>query len=217
MHPSPGERNKCCNLLLAGDSEHITLRGEGARFLLGQGVFVDTDGYVCEGPAMNIAFILANGMLVVPPFDKTLAGVTIRRVMEELPKVRSPGSHVVIWCLFCPLRPFPVDFGPCACFSTVLSKPLSCLVVWPPVSALSFSFSSRWIVLCHLHVLPCIISLYSLVACLCNASVSSCWFPCLDAFHCPFGISLLSADSGDAATSCHHASPPHVTLPLPGT
>ncbi len=57
---------------------------------VGQGVFVDGEGFVCEGPAMNIGFILRDGTMVVPPFTKTLAGVTIRRVMSELPKVRFP-------------------------------------------------------------------------------------------------------------------------------
>eukprot|EP00884_Botryococcus_braunii_P000332 jgi/Botrbrau1/1029/Bobra.0076s0003.2 len=52
-----------------------------------EGVFVDGAGFVCEGPAMNIGFILSNGTMVVPPFKKTLAGVTIRRVMSELPQV----------------------------------------------------------------------------------------------------------------------------------
>jgi hypothetical protein len=62
-------------------------------FRMVQGIFVDADGYVCEGPAMNVGFILKDGTLVIPPFDKTLAGVTIRRIMALLPKVCLTPSH----------------------------------------------------------------------------------------------------------------------------
>ena len=46
-----------------------------------QGVFLDPDGSVLEGPNMNLA-IVAGGELVTPPFDSVLAGRTVQRAME---------------------------------------------------------------------------------------------------------------------------------------
>ncbi|GAB4816094.1 hypothetical protein N2152v2_003140 [Parachlorella kessleri] len=56
-----------------------------------QGIFVDGDGYVSEGPNMNIAVLLKDGTLVVPPFDNSLNGITIQRVMELLPAAIAEG------------------------------------------------------------------------------------------------------------------------------
>lgn len=50
-----------------------------------QGIFVDGEGNVSEGPNMNIACLLADGTLVVPPFDNALSGITLQRMMELLP------------------------------------------------------------------------------------------------------------------------------------
>ncbi|KAL4447823.1 hypothetical protein ABPG75_005042 [Micractinium tetrahymenae] len=50
-----------------------------------QGIFVDADGNVAEGPNMNMACLLDDGTLVVPPFDSCLAGITIQRMMQLLP------------------------------------------------------------------------------------------------------------------------------------
>eukprot|EP00899_Mesostigma_viride_P017848 jgi/Mesvir1/26064/Mv06790-RA.1 len=46
------------------------------------GIWVDGEGYVMEGPSMNVAFVLADGSFVTPPFDKVLAGVTVQTVMR---------------------------------------------------------------------------------------------------------------------------------------
>lgn len=51
-----------------------------------QGIFVDTEGWVCEGPNMNLAALLHDGTLVVPPFTQSLAGVTIQRILELVPQ-----------------------------------------------------------------------------------------------------------------------------------
>jgi len=45
-------------------------------------VFVDAEGYVTEGPTMNVAVLTEEGDLLFPPFDRTLPGITAKRVME---------------------------------------------------------------------------------------------------------------------------------------
>lgn len=52
------------------------------RLLWLQGVFVDSEGYVAEGPVMNIGIITHEGEMVVPPFEQTLAGVTLQRLLH---------------------------------------------------------------------------------------------------------------------------------------
>ena len=47
-----------------------------------QGIWLDADGNVGEGPNMNVAFVSAEGVLLVPPFDNILAGTTVQRVVE---------------------------------------------------------------------------------------------------------------------------------------
>ena len=49
---------------------------------LDQGVFVDAQGNIAEGPNMNIGVLLHDGTLIVPPFESSLAGVTVRRALE---------------------------------------------------------------------------------------------------------------------------------------
>lgn len=64
---------------------------------------MDDDGYVLEGPTMNLAIVTHGGEFVVPPFDHTLGGITIQRVLELLPDVRPPPRHSLCW----PLPSFP--------------------------------------------------------------------------------------------------------------
>jgi len=47
-----------------------------------QGIFLDAQGRVAEGPNMNLGILTHDGTLVVPPFDATLAGITVRRMLE---------------------------------------------------------------------------------------------------------------------------------------
>ncbi|KAK9838341.1 hypothetical protein WJX81_005802 [Elliptochloris bilobata] len=47
-----------------------------------QGVFVDEAGFVAEGPTMNLGVVTHEGELVIPPFERSLAGCTIKRVLE---------------------------------------------------------------------------------------------------------------------------------------
>lgn len=43
---------------------------------------MDSEGYVAEGPVMNIGIITHGGEMVVPPFEQTLAGVTLQRLLQ---------------------------------------------------------------------------------------------------------------------------------------
>lgn len=49
-----------------------------------QGIWIDEEGHLGEGPNMNIAILTEEGDLLVPPFDKVLAGITVIRVLELL-------------------------------------------------------------------------------------------------------------------------------------
>ncbi|KAJ4958895.1 hypothetical protein NE237_026006 [Protea cynaroides] len=52
-------------------------------------IWLDDDGYVAEGPNMNVAFVTKEKELLMPSFDKILSGCTARRVLalaEELVK-----------------------------------------------------------------------------------------------------------------------------------
>ncbi len=52
-----------------------------------QGIFVDHEGVVTEGPNMNVAMVTQEDELVVAPFDHALSGLTMQRVMEIVPQV----------------------------------------------------------------------------------------------------------------------------------
>lgn len=68
---------------------------------LRQGVFVDEAGYVAEGPTMNLGVLTHDGELVIPPFERSLAGCTVRRLMdlvEEVTPRQSPAwVSAVVW------------------------------------------------------------------------------------------------------------------------
>ena len=52
------------------------------------GVFVDEEGYVVDGSNASVGIITKAGEVVVPPFDRALAGITAGRVLELLPEAR---------------------------------------------------------------------------------------------------------------------------------
>lgn len=58
-----------------------------------QGIFVDAAGNVAEGPNMNMACLLEDGTLVLPPFDNCLAGITMQRMMQLLPAAIEGGME----------------------------------------------------------------------------------------------------------------------------
>ncbi|KAL6501964.1 hypothetical protein OROGR_027097 [Orobanche gracilis] len=45
------------------------------------GIWVDEDGCIAEGPNMNVAFVMKDGELLMPSFDKILSGCTAKRVL----------------------------------------------------------------------------------------------------------------------------------------
>ncbi|XP_051118004.1 D-amino-acid transaminase, chloroplastic-like [Andrographis paniculata] len=55
-------------------------------------IWVDEEGYIAEGPNVNVAFITRDRDLVMPPFDKILAGCTARRLLELAPKLVEQGQ-----------------------------------------------------------------------------------------------------------------------------
>ncbi|KAI5081194.1 hypothetical protein GOP47_0004377 [Adiantum capillus-veneris] len=62
------------------------------------GIWVDDEGFVAEGPNMNVAFVNAAGELIMPAFSKILTGCTARRTLalaqESLDGVRSPVGNL---------------------------------------------------------------------------------------------------------------------------
>ncbi|XP_061336509.1 D-amino-acid transaminase, chloroplastic-like isoform X2 [Gastrolobium bilobum] len=45
------------------------------------GIWVDSEGFVAEGPNMNVAFVTKEKELIMPHFDKILSGCTAKRVL----------------------------------------------------------------------------------------------------------------------------------------
>ena len=65
-----------------------------------QGVFVDSEGYVAEGPVMNVGVITHEGEMVMPPFEQTLAGVTLQRLMllvKEVSLAVAVTNRIAMW------------------------------------------------------------------------------------------------------------------------
>ena len=44
-------------------------------------IWLDNDGFVAEGPSMNVAFVTKEKDLLMPAFDKILSGCTAKRVL----------------------------------------------------------------------------------------------------------------------------------------
>ncbi|KAL0311984.1 UNVERIFIED_CONTAM: D-amino-acid transaminase, chloroplastic [Sesamum radiatum] len=45
------------------------------------GIWLDEDGYIAEGPTMNVAFVSKEKELLMPQFDKILCGCTAKRIL----------------------------------------------------------------------------------------------------------------------------------------
>ena len=54
-------------------------------------IWVDEEGYIAEGPNVNVAFITQDKELVMPPFDNILHGCTAKRLLELAPKLVDQG------------------------------------------------------------------------------------------------------------------------------
>lgn len=51
------------------------------------GIWVDEEGFIGEAPNMNVAFVSAEGTLLVPSFERILAGCTAHRMLELADKL----------------------------------------------------------------------------------------------------------------------------------
>lgn len=54
-------------------------------------IWVDDDGYIAEGPNVNVAFITNDKELILPTFDKILSGCTARRLLQLAPQLVKTG------------------------------------------------------------------------------------------------------------------------------
>ncbi|GAA0158543.1 transaminase [Lithospermum erythrorhizon] len=54
-------------------------------------IWVDEEGYIAEGPNVNVAFITHEKELVLPAFDKILSGCTALRLLELAPELVKQG------------------------------------------------------------------------------------------------------------------------------
>ncbi|KAJ4829289.1 hypothetical protein Tsubulata_000982 [Turnera subulata] len=54
-------------------------------------IWIDDDGYIAEGPNVNVAFITQDKELVLPFFDKILSGCTAKRLLQLGPKLVEQG------------------------------------------------------------------------------------------------------------------------------
>ncbi|XP_002982973.2 D-amino-acid transaminase, chloroplastic [Selaginella moellendorffii] len=54
-------------------------------------IWLDDEGFVAEGPNVNVAFISKSRELLVPEFDKILSGCTARRTVALAPKLVESG------------------------------------------------------------------------------------------------------------------------------
>lgn len=55
-------------------------------------IWVDEEGYIAEGPNVNVAFITSEKELILPSFDKILSGCTALRLLKLAPKLVEEGK-----------------------------------------------------------------------------------------------------------------------------
>lgn len=54
-------------------------------------IWVDDEGYIAEGPNVNVAFISQDKELILPSFEKILSGCTAKRLLQLAPKLVEQG------------------------------------------------------------------------------------------------------------------------------
>ncbi|KAI4321839.1 hypothetical protein MLD38_035172 [Melastoma candidum] len=54
-------------------------------------IWVDDEGYIAEGPNVNVAFVTHDKELILPSFDKILSGCTANRLLQLAPKLVERG------------------------------------------------------------------------------------------------------------------------------
>lgn len=55
-------------------------------------IWLDAEGFVAEGPNMNVAFVTGENKLLMPPFEKILSGCTAKRVLTLAEKLVHEGK-----------------------------------------------------------------------------------------------------------------------------
>lgn len=55
-------------------------------------IWIDEEGYIAEGPNVNVGFITHDKELILPRFDKILRGCTAARLLELAPKLVEQGQ-----------------------------------------------------------------------------------------------------------------------------
>ncbi|XP_030480826.1 D-amino-acid transaminase, chloroplastic isoform X2 [Cannabis sativa] len=56
------------------------------------GIWLDNEGFVAEGPNMNVAFVTKQNELLMPNFDKILSGCTANRILTLAERLVSEGK-----------------------------------------------------------------------------------------------------------------------------
>ncbi|XP_062097738.1 D-amino-acid transaminase, chloroplastic-like isoform X2 [Humulus lupulus] len=56
------------------------------------GIWLDNEGFIAEGPNMNVAFVMKENELLMPQFDKILSGCTANRVLALAEQLVSEGK-----------------------------------------------------------------------------------------------------------------------------
>lgn len=61
-------------------------------------IWLDSDGFIAEGPNMNVAFITSNKEFMMPHFDKILSGCTAKRIISLAERLVKEGWLQSISC-----------------------------------------------------------------------------------------------------------------------
>ncbi|XP_031739076.1 D-amino-acid transaminase, chloroplastic isoform X2 [Cucumis sativus] len=61
-------------------------------------IWLDSDGFIAEGPNMNVAFITSDKELIMPHFDKILSGCTAKRIINLAERLVKEGKLRSISC-----------------------------------------------------------------------------------------------------------------------
>lgn len=71
---------------------NVLMQMEAKAAGLDNGVFIDEDGFVGESSNMNVAFVMNDGVLRHPKFDRVLAGCTSLRMLELAQSIVGKGE-----------------------------------------------------------------------------------------------------------------------------
>jgi 4-amino-4-deoxychorismate lyase len=55
------------------------------------GIWLDEEGFIAEGPSMNVAFVTKQNEFIMPSFDNILSGCTAKRVLALADRLVADG------------------------------------------------------------------------------------------------------------------------------